>query len=73
MKYKRGDIIKVGPAYVGAGQYQHDGWTGTFTVVGTIGGPGGPDYKLVRGVDPEAEEHEWQVITHESRVPGVAP
>lgn len=60
-----GDVVEVGPAYQGGGFYASDGNEGVYTVVGLI-----PpfDYKLVRGVRPDAESHEWEVICHVSRI-----
>ena len=64
--YKVGAVVRVGKAYVGAGQYQANGSEGLYTVVGVL--PPG-DYYLARGdISHDPQKAFWDVIMHETRI-----
>lgn len=74
-KYEPGDLVEVGPPYVGAGLYRGDGHCGLHTVVGVGNGGAGPDYQLVKGDErvwvlqsPDDAKHNFDVWIHAARL-----
>ncbi|HUV38509.1 MAG TPA: hypothetical protein VMY39_02800 [Planctomycetota bacterium] len=76
MKFKVGDLVRVGRAYVGNGRHASDGAEGLYTVVGLMApesaltlvtAPG--NYYLARGDwRDNPTKSEWNTIIHETRI-----
>ena len=62
--FQPGDLVRVGPAYVGSGRFAPDGHEGLHTVVKYLAPD---DYKLARGA-VDAATAEWDVIVHVTRL-----
>lgn len=65
-RFASGQVWRIGPRYVGSGQYAHDNGTGD--VVRLLRPlPGGPDWYATRDLDGGDAAH-WDWIVYEGRL-----
>jgi hypothetical protein len=66
MSFSIGDLVIVGPPYVGDGHYHHDGHSGLHTVVGSMGD--GHFYLVKGNFRHDPRRTLWDVVISESRM-----